>query len=351
MDREKTQQFMMKVIGDVGAGVTAGLVFIGERVGLFQAMAGAGPLRLAEVVAKTGLQARYVEEWLAGMVVSGYLTYSPETETYTLPDEHAYFLASEGTDHYLGSLFRGLPRLLAAAPQVATAFQHGGGVAFQDFGEDFPDSIDHMNRGLYEQHLVQSWLPAMPEVVERLQQGGSTLDIGCGTGTVSLLLAQAFPRARVVGLDIDQRSINIARERAQQAGLGEHVTFVLGSTKWLPDTPRYDFISTFDVVHDLVDPLGTLQRIRRILAPGGTYLMVEPKVSDRLEENQHPFAVMMYGISVLHCLTQSLAHDGAGLGACWGPTKARDLALEAGFSHFVQLEIRSPVQAFYEIKV
>ena len=350
MDRNKVQQFMLKVIGDVGASVTAGLVFIGTRVGLFQALAGAGLLRLDQVVARAGLQARYVEEWLAGMVASGYLRYDPEAQTYTLPDEHAYFLASEGSDHDLGALFQGLPMMLAAAPKVALAFQQGGGVTFQDFGEEFPASIDHMNRGLYEHRLVQSWLPTMPEVVQRLQQGGAALDIGCGTGTVSLLLAQAFPPAQVVGLDIDRRSVDMARERAREAGLSHRVTFILGSAKWLPDTPQYDFISSFDVVHDLVDPLGALQRLRRILAPGGTYLMVEPKVSDRLEENQHPFAVMMYGMSVLHCLTQSLAHDGAGLGACWGEAKARALVHAAGFSHFEPLNIRSPVQAFYEVK-
>jgi ubiquinone/menaquinone biosynthesis C-methylase UbiE len=350
MDKEKTQQFMLKVIGDVGASLAAGLVFIGNRVGLFRAMAGAGPLRLDEVVAKTGLQARYVEEWLAGMVAAGYLTYAPQTQTYTLPDEHAYFLASEGTDHYLGGLFTGLPRLLATAPKVATAFAQGGGVAFQDYGEDFPSTLEHMNRGLYENRLIQSWLPTMPDVVERLQWGGAALDIGCGTGIVPLLLARAFPQARVVGLDIDRRSIETAREHAREAGVSDRVTWLVGSARWLPDTPQYDFISTFDCVHDLVDPLGTLRRIRRLLTPGGTYLMVEPKVADRLEDNLNPFATMLYGMSVLHCLTQSLAHDGAGLGACWGEAKARALVQEAGFSHFVRLDIRSPVQSFYEIK-
>ncbi len=351
MDREKTQQFMMKVVGDAGASLAAGLVFIGNRVGLFRAMAGAGPLRLDEVVARTGLQSRYVEEWLAGMVTAGYLTYDPESQTYMLPDEHAYFLASNGTDHDLSGLFSGLPSLLATAPRVATAFEQGGGVTFQDYGEDFPYTIEHMNRGLYENRLVQSWLPTLPDVVERLQNGGSALDIGCGTGVVPLLLARAFPRARVTGLDIDRRSIDIACEHAREAGVSDRVTFRVGSARWLPDTPQYDLISTFDCVHDLVDPLGTLRRIRRILAPGGTYLMVEPKVADRLEDNlQNPFATLLYGISVLHCLTQSLAHDGAGLGACWGEAKARDLVQEAGFGHFVRLDIRSPVQSFYEIK-
>lgn len=350
MDKTKVQQFMMKVVQDIGASVAAGLVFIGDRVGLFRAMAGAGPLRTDEVVATTGLQARYVEEWLAGMVAAGYLTYDAAAQTYTLPDEHAYFLASEGTDHFLGGLFRGMPRLLGTAPQVATAFEQGGGVAFQDYGEEFPAIIDHMNRGQYEHRLVQSWLPTMPEVVQRLQQGGSALDIGCGTGTVPLLLAQAFPQARVAGVDIDQRSIALARERARDAGLSHRVRFILSSAKWLSDTPQYDFISTFDCVHDLVDPLGTLKRIRQLLAPGGTYLMVEPKVADRLEDNVNPIAAMMYGFSVLHCLTQSLAHDGAGLGACWGEAKARELAHEAGFTHFERLDIRNPMQSFYELK-
>lgn len=351
MDKERSQRFMQKVVGDVGTAMSAALVLIGDRAGLFKAMAGAGPLTGLALSELSGVHPRYVEEWLAAMACSGYVDHDPELDTFTLPDEHALFLTDPSTEFYLGGMFSGLPGLMAMAPRLAAAFERGGGVSFADFGEGMPVALEQMNRPVYESRLVKSWLPTMPEAVRRLQAGGRAIDIGCGTGIVPITLAKAFPDARIEGLDLDARSIEIARGYAREAGVADRVAFVRAPADTLRTDPGYDLISTFDVVHDLPDPVGVLRRIREALNEGGTYLMVEPKMDDRLERNrENPFGRMMYSISCMHCIPQSIAQGGPGLGACWGPTRARELAREAGFGHFEVLPARSPILAFYELK-
>ena len=350
MNKELSQKFMQKVVGDVGAALAAALVLAGDKAGLFKAMAGAGPLRAADLAARQAMHPRYAEEWLAAMACAGYVVYDAQADTFHLPDEHAVFFADPATEFYLGGLFTGLPGLMAMAPQLSRAFAGGGGIAFTEFGEQLPLALEAMNRPVYESRLVRTWLPTMPGVVLRLQQGGRAIDVGCGTGIVPIALARGFPQARVEGLDLDARSIEIARAHARDAGLAGRIRFIQGAVSTLNAAEPYDFITTFDVIHDLPDPAGALAAIRAALAEGGTYLMVEPRVDDRLENNLgNPFGRMLHAISCLHCVPQSLAQGGPGLGACWGPAKARALVLAAGFSHFVELPIRSPVMAFYEI--
>jgi len=351
MDKARSQAFMMKVVSDLATATAVSLVYVGDRVGLFKAMAGAGPLTREALEQRTGIHPRYLEEWLAAMFCAGYLEHDAQADTWRLPDEHAVFFASPASEYYLGGLFKGAPALAAMAPKVAEAFETGQGIAFQAYGEGEPVAIEQMNRAVYEVRLVKQWMPALPRVVERLRAGGRAIDVGCGTGVVPVLLAQAFPEARVAGLDFDARSIEIARENARDAGVGGRVEFKHGSaTELEPAGSGYDFITTFDCIHDMGEPARVLRRIRAALAPGGTYLMVEPKVAESLHDNAaNPFARMLYGISCLHCVPVSLAQGGPGLGACWGETRARLAAQEAGFSHFAALPIKSPVHAFYEL--
>ena len=342
---------MEKVVGDVGTAMAAALVHVGDRVGLFRAMSGAGALHASELADSTGIHPRYVEEWLSAMVCAGYVDHDAQADTFTLPDEHAMFLSDPSAESYLGGLFSGLPALMAMAPRLAAAFERGGGVSFADFGETMPVALEQMNRPVYEKRLVKTWLPTMPEVVRKLEAGGRAIDVGCGTGVVPITLARGFPTARVEGLDIDARSIRIARGYAESAGVADRVTFLEASADALADAPGYDLITTFDVVHDLPDPVVVLKQIRGALADGGTYLMVEPKVGDALEANRgNPFAKMLYSISCMHCVPQSLSQGGIGLGACWGPARARAMAGEAGFSQFEALPIRSPALAFYALR-
>ena len=347
MDKDRIANFAGNVYRDMAGAMAMGMAFVGVRTGLFRAMSGQGPMTCEQVVGKSGLQTRYVEEWLAGMTTAGYLDYNPAAGTFELADEHAYLLASEGTDHFMGGLFHFAPVLLGVAPKVADAFKTGGGVRFDEFGPDCIAALDLLNRGTYEQRLASYWLTQMPRVVERLESGGTVLDVGCGVGRVSATIARAFPDCRVTGLDPDAESIRQARIEAESAGLDDRIDFVAETTaSYRPDRP-FDLITAADCVHDFAEPVKTLEEIRGLLAPGGTLFIVEPRAADRLEDNVNPLGAVYYGFSLFHCMTQSLAEGGAGLGTCMGPERTEALAREAGYGRFEQLGIKSQTNLFY----
>jgi 2-polyprenyl-3-methyl-5-hydroxy-6-metoxy-1,4-benzoquinol methylase len=353
MDQQKSKAFMNRLVCDVASGLAVALALVGDQVGLFKAMAGAGPLTAEQLHDRTGVRLRYLQEWLAGMACAGYLEHDDAAQTWLLPDEHAMFVANPDSEYYLGGLFAATAPLTGMAPRVAEAFKSGKGIAFADYGETNPLVIEHMNRSVYKARLTQVWLPEMPEVVSRLLQGGRALDVGCGAGLVPVLMAQAFTSAQVTGVDVDERSLALARAKALEAGVSERVRFVQASAeRFDTEPPGYDLITSFDCLHDLPDPDGALSRMRAALAPGGSVLLVEPRVAGSLRENAaNPFARMLYGMSCLHCVPQSIAQGGPALGACWGEAQARRMAREAGFSQFKVLPIKSPAQAFYELRV
>jgi 2-polyprenyl-3-methyl-5-hydroxy-6-metoxy-1,4-benzoquinol methylase len=343
MDREKTKRAADQVFRDMAGAMAAGMVYVGTRTGLFRAMAGKGAMRLQDVIRDSGLQPRYVEEWLKGMASAGYLDYDPAAGTYALSDEHAWFLASDGTDHFAGGMFEMVPVLLRAAPRVAQAFVDGGGVPFEDFGPDCVNALDLINRGQYEQRFTGYWLQALPDVVARLQAGGRMLDVGCGSGRVCLAFAAAFPAASITGIDPDAESIRRAREADRQS----RVTFEVKTTSQMAPGEGFDLITLCDCLHDLADPERTLREVRALLKADGTLFVVEPKAADRLEDNRNSVATMFYGFSIFHCMTQSLARGGPGLGTCMGPAAAEKLLREAGFSRFEVLPVKSQVNLFY----
>jgi len=351
MDKERVKAFADKVFGDMAGAMTSGLGFVGVKTGLFRAMAGKGPLTLEEVLGMTKLQSRYVEEWLKGMVCAGYLEYEPSADTYLLPDEHAFLLASEETDHFMGGLFCMAPVLLRVAPRVALAFENGGGVPFEDYGPDGIEALDLINRGQYEQRFAGHWLKSLPAVVERLVAGGRVLDVGCGVGRVALTLAKAFPKAAIVGLDPDGESIRQASAAADAEGLSARVRFLSRGAAELGSEEKFDLITACDCVHDFAAPVETLNEIRALLKADGVLLVIEPKAADRLEDNRNAIGTMYYGFSVFHCMTQSLAQGGPGLGTCMGAGRAEALMREAGFTRFEILDIRSQVLAFYAIRL
>ncbi len=319
--------------------MAAGMVHVGVKTGLWRAMAGKGALSSARVVELSGLQERYVLEWLKGMVAAGYLDYDPAAQTYALSEEHAYFLASDDSDHFVGGLFAMVPPLLRVAPEVVRAFAEGGGVRFADFGPDCVSALDLVNRGQYESRLAGYWMQSLPEASAKLAAGGRALDVGCGSGAVCGALAKAFPAAEVVGIDPDETSI----ARARQAFPG--ITFLAKTTSNVD--PAFDLVTLCDVLHDLAEPLPTLQQIRALLKPDATLFIVEPKAADRLEDNRNPVAATFYGFSLFHCMTQSLARGGPGLGTCLGPAATERLVREAGFTQFRLLDIKSLTNLFY----
>jgi 2-polyprenyl-3-methyl-5-hydroxy-6-metoxy-1,4-benzoquinol methylase len=315
--------------------MTAGMVYLGLQTGLFRVLK--QPMSAAAVARASRLEPRYVEEWLKGMASAGYLAYDPPTETFTLPEEYAYFLASDDTDHFVGGLFAMVPPLMRVAPDVAEAFRKGGGVAFGEFGPACVTALDLINRGQYESRLADYWLKSLPDTIAKLAAGGRALDVGCGSGAVCAALKKAFPKADVVGMDPDQESIRRAHAAAPS------VKFVAE----MPKRQSFDLITLCDVLHDLAAPRATLQEIRGLLKPDGTLFIIEPKAADRLEDNRNPVATTFYGFSLFHCMTQSLARGGPGLGTCMGPAATEKLVREAGFSRVEQLGIKSLTNLFY----
>lgn len=338
MDKEKAKQAVDRVFRDMAGAMTAGMAFVGTRTGLFRAMQGKGPMTLEAVVRQSGLQPRYVEEWLKGMASAGYLEYDPGARTYLLPEEFAYFLASDGSDHFVGGMWEMVPPLMNVAPRVAEAFSKGGGVPFGEFGPDCVTALDLINRGQYEQRFASYWLSALPSVVQKLKGGGSVLDFGCGSGRVAMALKKAFPEAKVSGYDVDAASIAKARTAAGDSG-------ILFETK--KPAGRFDLVTICDCIHDLATPVSTLKEVLNLVAAEGTLFIIEPKAADRLEDNRNPVATMFYGFSIFHCMTQSLARGGAGLGTCLGPAGTERVVREAGFRQFKILDIKSQTNLFY----
>ena len=340
MDKDKVKQSIDKVFRDMSGAMTAGMAYLGTRTGLFRAMAGRGPMSLEEVLSASHLQPRYVEEWLKGMAAAGYLEYDASKCTFTLSDEMAYFLASDGTDHFVGGMWEMVPALLKVAPKVAESFEKGGGVHFSEFGPDCVHALDLINRGQYEHRLASYWMKALPQAAAKLAAGGSVLDFGCGSGRVCISLARAFPNAKVSGLDIDAGSLEKARAAAADAGV--RIDFVQKI-----EAEQFDLVTICDCIHDLATPVETLKQVHALVKPDGTLFVIEPKAADKLEDNLNPVATMFYGFSLFHCMTQSLARGGPGLGTCLGPAGTEKVVREAGFRGFRMLDLKSQTNLFY----
>jgi 2-polyprenyl-3-methyl-5-hydroxy-6-metoxy-1,4-benzoquinol methylase len=349
LDWDKVKAFAGVMTNDLGAALQGALSYIGDRLGIFQALAQANPVTSAELAAKTGLNERYLREWLGAMTAAKYLEYEPASGRYSMPREHAMVLAEENSPFYMGGFMQMVVPEVAMAPKLLESFRTGRGVPQSEYPPEVFEAIERSSAPMYRNSLLRKWLPAMPQVVECLNNGGEALDVGCGSGRAVITIASAFPNARIHGYDAHPGSIERARANAKAAGVAERVKFeVVDCTKLSPE--RFDFISVFDVVHDSVDPAGLLQSIRRALKPDGTCLMVEVNASNHVEDNINPMGRMMYAASTLYCMTVSLAHNGAGIGALMGEPKARELARDAGFGRFQRLPIRDAFSALYELR-
>jgi len=349
-DREKVKAFAGQILSDIGTAVQGALSYIGDKLGIFKAMAAAdGPVTVEELADKTGLNARYLREWLGAMTAARYVDYDPATARYFLPPEHAAVLADENHPFFLGGFIQQSVPLASMAPRVAEAFRTGKGVAQNAYPPEMFEAMERTSAGMYKHQLIRRWLPAMPQVEEKLRAGGAALDVGCGSGRAAITIAQAFPNARVVGFDSHLGSIERARANAKAAGLGDRVRFEVVDCTRLP-AHEFDFISTFDVVHDSADPLGLVTSIRNALTSDGTYLLVEMNVSPNVNENINPLGKLMYSASTLYCLTTSMAQGGAAIGALMGEPKVRELAARAGFLSFRRLPVRDPFSALFELR-
>jgi SAM-dependent methyltransferase len=349
LDQAKVEAFVERVVLDVGTAMRGGLLYIGDRLGIFKALADGTAVTPGELADRTGLNERYLREWLGSLSTAEYIEHDAATGTYRLPVEHALPLADEDFPFFTGGFIQMIVPTVTVAPKVAEAFKSGGGVTQDEYLPDMYEGIERGTAPWYKHHLVQEWVPAMTDAQAKLEAGGTALDVGCGGGLAAITLAKAFPRAQVSGYDVHPGSIERARANAAAEGVGDRTTFDVADGGDLPED-RFDFVSTFDVVHDSVDPVGLMTSVRRSLREGGSYLMLEMNASGDVEENRNPLGKFLYNVSTLYCMTTSLAHDGAGIGACMGEEKARELAYAAGFSKFRKLPIEDAFSVLYELK-
>jgi SAM-dependent methyltransferase len=344
LDEARLEQFMGRALGDA-AGLFAGVMAIlGDRLGLFAALAG-GPATADELAGRAGIDERYALEWLRGMHAAGYV--EAAGDGYALPAEHAQVLAAEGGPFFLGGAYHATYAYLHVLDQVLDAFRTGAGVPQAAYPPDTWEGLCRFSQPYYEHRLVQQWVPAVDGLGERLERGVRWADVGCGAGRALIRLAQEFPASTFVGYDQLPDQVALAQRAAVAAGVGDRVRFERREgADGIPE--QFDVISTFDVVHDSGDPAGLVRAIRRALAPDGVYVVLEMNCADDAAENVGPLATLNYGVSILYCMSTSLAGGGQGLGTCGlPPARLRELCLRAGFGSVVRLPIEDPFNSLY----
>jgi 2-polyprenyl-3-methyl-5-hydroxy-6-metoxy-1,4-benzoquinol methylase len=353
LDLAKAQGLAMKMVGDFTSVIMGTLCTIGDRLGLFDALAASGPVTSEEFATRAGIVERYAREWLAAMATYGYVGYDDATKTFSLSPEQAFCLVNRDSPLYLAGCFGLAPDYWKNLDLLTEAFRQGGGVPQVRFGAEWSCGFQRFSRTWFVNFLNQDWIPAMPEVVRRLEAGGTVADVGCGNGLALIELAKAYPTARLVGFDVHPPAIEAARANAAAAGLGDRIRFeVLDVGEGIPG--RYDLITCFDVVHDMPHPRQALRAIRQALTPGGSFFVLEFNFSDDLQENiDHPFGIGAFGYaaSCNYCMTTSLAAGGEGTGTCMGERRLRQFAADAGFGEVRLLDFpHNPFNLIFELK-
>lgn len=349
IDQEKLNQFVFKAVGDLGATLHAATVVIGDKLGLYKTLAAAGPLTSAGLAEKTGTTERYVREWLASQAASGYVTYDPHTDHYSLSEEQAFALAQEGSSAFLPGAFQLVTAALKAEPKISEAFRTGQGFGWHEHDVNLFHGTQRFFRPNYAANLVSSWIPALDGVEEKLHVGIRVADVGCGLGASTILMAQSYPNSTFVGFDYHADSIHWARESAKEAGVDDRVTFEVATAKGYPGE-GYGLVTFFDCLHDMGDPVGAAAHVRTSLGQDGTWMIVEPFAGDRVEENLNPVGRVFYSVSTLVCTPASLAQEvGLALGAQAGEARVRDVVTKGGFTQFRRVA-ETPFNLVYEAK-
>lgn len=350
LDAQRAEAFVGKVLGDVAGLFAAKLATIGDRLGLWTDLATRGPATSAELAARADIAERYAREWLAGMHAAGYLEYDPATGAYRLPAEHIPVLADEGGPVFFGGVLQEIEGLSVTFDELCAAFRTGGGVPQTSYPDGFYAGLGRFTAGWHENFLVQTWIPSMPDVEAKLRAGCDVADAGCGAGLALIKLAHAYPDSRYVGYDLLPAQVELARRNVAGAGVADRVTIeVADVAAGLPGT--FDVITTFDVIHDAIDPGGVLRTIRSALRPHGRYVCLDINCSHRPEDNVGPLATLFYGFSVTYCMTTSLAQGGAGLGTCgFSPAVVEAMCRDAGFGSVRRIDMDNPFNHLYEVR-
>jgi SAM-dependent methyltransferase len=348
LDMNKLNAFIGTFVADLGAAVHAGMVVIGEKLGLYKALAEA-PVTAAQLAAKTNTDERYVREWLASQAAGGYITYDQKTETFSLNEEQAFTLAREDSPAYLPGAFELALGSLAAVPRIAESFRTGAGMGWHEHEDGVFHGCEKFFRPGYAANLVTSWIPALSGVKEKLEAGGRVADVGCGKGASTILMAQAFPNSQFFGFDYHEKSIIAARESAVRDGVAARVTFDVAKAKDFGGK-GYDLVAVFDCLHDMGDPIGAAAHVRQSLAKDGTWMIVEPFANDRLQDNLNPVGRVYYSFSTLLCTPCSRSQEvGLCLGAQAGEARIREVVTSAGFTRFRRVT-ETPFNIVYEAR-
>jgi SAM-dependent methyltransferase len=335
IDQGRLDEFLGRFVGDLGAALSAALVVIGDRLGLYRAMADGGAVTASELAARTGTDERYVREWLSNQAAGGYVSYDPDGEQFFLSPEQSLALAQEGSPAFVPGAFQLATALVKDGEKIEQAFVGHHGVGWHEHHDDLFSGTERFFRPGYAANLVSSWIPALDGVVDKLQAGARVADVGCGHGASTILMAQAFPRSEFVGFDYHGASIGHARAAAAEAGLDDgRVRFEVAAAKEYPGD-GYDLVCMFDCLHDMGDPVGAAAHVLGSLAPDGTWLVVEPYAGDRLEDNLNPVGRVFYGASTLVCTPASRDQEvGLALGAQAGEARLRGVVTAGGFTRF-----------------
>ncbi len=333
IDEAKLEAFMGQAVTDMGAIISAPLFVIGEKLGLYKAMAGAGPLTSAELAERTGVAERSVREWLANQAAGGYVSYDAATGRYELPAEQAMALANEDSPFYILGVYDSIASIYADEDRILEAFRSGEGMGWHEHDPRLFRGTERFFRPGYRQYLVGEWIPALEGVEEKLTRGAKVADVGCGHGASTIIMAQAFPESEFHGFDYHEASIERSREAAKEGGVDDRIEFEVASAKDFPGD-GYDLVTVFDCLHDMGDPAGASAHIHDSLAPDGTWMIVEPNSNDQLEDNLNPVGRVFYGASTVICTPASLAQEvGLALGAQAGEARLADVIREGGFTH------------------
>jgi SAM-dependent methyltransferase len=334
MDQQKMEAFLGRFVQEAAASYGGIMTDIGHKLGLYKAMAGAGPMAPSALAQKTSTHERYVLEWLNSQAAGGYVTYDPSNGSYELPDEHAFLLADERSPIFVPPIFDVVASMWFDEDKILEAFKTGKGLGWEHHHHRLFTGLENFYRPGYASNLTTSWIPAMRGMDDVLKRGGKVADVGCGHGVSTIIMAQAYPNSSFLGSDFHEKSIEIARRRAAEAGVADRVTFEVASAKSFAGT-NYDLVCFIDCLHDMGDPIGAAGHAREVLASSGAVLLVEPFANDYLEDNINPVGRLYYSASTVICTPASLAQEGGlALGAQAGEARLHEIMAAADFKTF-----------------
>jgi 2-polyprenyl-3-methyl-5-hydroxy-6-metoxy-1,4-benzoquinol methylase len=348
INEQKLHDFMLKAVGDIASTMSAMLLIIGDRLGLYKAMAESGPIISEDLAKKTNTNERYIREWLANQAAGGYITYNPTDKKYTLPPEQAIVLADENSPVYIQGAYQVIRSLFKDEEKFVKMFQSENGLRWGEHHHDLFEGTARFFKPNYIGNLVSSWIPSLDGVEEKLKQGAKVADIGCGYGISTTLMAKAYPNSKFYGFDNHSPSIEKAKEQAKKEGVTRNVEFSSVSANE-PIGNDHDLITFFDCLHDMGDPIGAMKFAKQSLKPDGTCMIIEPMANDKIEENLNVVGRIYYAASTLVCVPNSLADNGPALGAQAGEKKIKEISEAAGFTKF-RRTTHTPFNIIYEAK-